>query len=151
MDHIYTGIDPEITHANVLKYGLSDHDLTYLIIKKNSLKPQRESFRCRDFTNYSTDDLKYRLNDLDWNPLYETDDVNTCWLIIYNNFINVLHELAPFRSLTNVKECKHWATPELLSLARRRDCLKGNADTFSENAAYIKYKELKNRVKNETC
>lgn len=72
------------------------------------------------------------------------------WLLLYNNYIAALQAIAPFRLLTNVKERRHWATPELLNLIRHRDALKANVDAFIENTSYLKFKELKNEVKRVT-
>lgn len=131
LDHnIYTNLDPEMTHANVLKYGLSDHDITFLIIKKSSSKPKRDSFTCRDLSNYSPEMLMNIINNQDWMPFYNEDDINASWTILYNQYIDALQLIAPFRTMYNVKECKHWATPELLKVIRKRDTQKKPCRSF---------------------
>lgn len=44
IDHIYSTIDPEFLVSNVIKYGLSDHDITFMVIKTHFVKPLKKIF-----------------------------------------------------------------------------------------------------------
>lgn len=147
---MYSTIDMDLITANVIQYGLSDHDLIYIVIKKPFFKIPKESFRCRDLSNYSRENIELALQDIDWNSFYNMSDANAGWQILYNHYIEALGMVAPFIFINNVKKRKHWTTPFLLHLIRERDSFKSTADALSCNKAYESYKTHKNKVKHET-
>lgn len=66
IDHIYSNIDTDLLNANVLKYGVSDHDLTFVTIKKATPNKERESFVCCNMRDYTLDYLPVSINNLNW-------------------------------------------------------------------------------------
>lgn len=71
LDHIYVNINPEITRAYVIKYGLSDHDMIGVVIKKPTVKPEQDSFTCRTTLHYSLDLLKIAIDNCNWTEFNE--------------------------------------------------------------------------------
>lgn len=90
------------------------------------------------------------LNNLNWDSFYEMSDDDDGWHILYTNYITALHAVAPLITVNNVKKRKHWTTPNLLHLIRRRDNYKSTADEMLNNTSFKLYKVLKNKVKHET-
>lgn len=147
IDHIYTNLDHNLTTAGTIKYGLSDHDLIFVIIKKHTKPTPRESFKCRSLTRYSLENLNGELNNLDWTSLDSMTDVNKGWQLLHNNYLKALDKIAPFVNMINVKQRKTWTSPELMSLIRERDIKKSMADTLLNNDSNQEFKKLRNKVK----
>lgn len=149
LDHIYTNINPEHTKAYVIKYGLSDHDMIGIVIKKPMEPVSRESFTCRSHSRYTIHALKTALDDCDWSNFDNMATAEDGWDMLYNNYILSLNAIAPFVTMDNVKKRKSWTTPELLQKIRQRDSLKSKADALLNNTAYQEFKKTKNKIKRE--
>lgn len=85
IDHMYTTLNPNLTTSGVIKYGLSDHDLIFVIIKKQSEDRIKENFSCRNCSTYTRERLSYELNSHDWSSFDEMPDVDKGWEILYNH------------------------------------------------------------------
>lgn len=151
LDHIYTNIAPQMTESGVIKYGISDHDLIYIIIKKKTTsRPKKENFTCRNTTKFSTERLQLFLDNCKWDEYIKMKSVNDGWEILYKNYIEALDTIAPLTTVKNAKPRKLWTTPSLLQQIRKRDTLKTQSDSLLNNKAYIEYKKVKNQVKRDT-
>lgn len=148
LDHIYTNLDQTLTSAGVIPYGLSDHDLIYIIIKKEPLMLRgRETFTCRKLNQYSIEALQYCLDNTDWSEFLNMSNVDVGWDMLYNILIRALSIVAPFVTMNEVKHRKTWTTPALLELIRLRDAEKEKADSLANNQTHIEFKKVRNRVK----
>lgn len=114
--------------SGVIKYGVSDHDIVYVVLKKEQLRKDRVTFECRDLTNYSRDDLIVMIDNYDWIGYYTCDDVDTCWHLLYDAYIRILNHLTPLKRLKRVKSSENWTSLNLFRLIRERDRLKTEAD-----------------------
>lgn len=149
IDHIYVNINPEHVTSYVIKYGLSDHDMIGMIIKKPTEPIVRESFTCRNSSSYTIEALKLAISESDWTEFDEMTSVEVGWDILYRNYLNALSVVAPLVRLNNVKKRKSWTTPELLNKIRKRDQMKSNADSLLNNTAYQEFKKSRNEIKRD--
>lgn len=148
IDHIYTNIDSSMTTSDVITYGVSDHDLIYIIVKKETLLPKSiESFTCRKMTQYTIDLLDYYLNTADWSEFLNMPNVDVGWSLLYSMFTRALSITAPFIIMRGVKSRQVWTSSELLELIRLRDAEKEKVDSLCSNDSYTEYKKLRNKVK----
>lgn len=142
-----------ISLSDVVPYGISDHYLTFISLKKNIEKKAKVSFRCRNPSGYSSNLLQIHLNGTNWNYYYNTRSPSTCWDFLYFTYLKTLDEIAPFTYILNVKDTEDWVSPELLSLIRQRDKLKEEVDSFTDKATNVyeekckKFREKRNQVK----
>lgn len=149
LDHIYSNINPEYTRAYVIKYGLSDHDMIGLVIKKPTIKMEHESFTCRTNQYYSIDILQTAIDSCIWTEFEEMPSVEIGWEILYNNYLRALNIAAPLVTLNNVQKRKSWTTPELLRQIRLRDRLKSASDSLLNNTAFANFKKTRNKIKRD--
>lgn len=147
IDHIYTNIDRSYTDSGVIKYGLSDHDLVFVNIKKPTYTTPKESFTCRSLTHYSLELLNDELSVIDWSSFDSMNDVDEGWTILYDTYTSTLDKIAPFVTMTNVTKRKCWTTSDLMSLIRERDRCKNKADNTRDKNDYQEFKKMKNKVK----
>lgn len=151
IDHIYTSLGRDMISGGVIKYGLTDHDMIYAIIRKVQVaKPETESFTCRDLRYYTLEYLEMQLELCDWQEYFVTENPNRLWELLYSNYIKCLEIIAPFTTLNKVKPKKTWVNTELLHLIRKRDDYKSKADQLLQNDSFKEFKKLKGRVKRET-
>lgn len=148
IDHIYTNDIYEVKESGVITYGLSDHYVTYTILKRNLDKEPKISFSCRTMKGYSIDKLHEILEDISWNDFFLLQDVNESWNYIYVSYLKALDKIAPIIQVKNCKPKSDWVSPELLAQIRERDKLKTNADSLNNNEHYKNFKLARKRVKN---
>lgn len=149
IDHIYTNLPHSYTTSGVIKYGVSDHDIVFINIKKPTYTTSNESFTCRTLVHYSLELLNHQISITNWNAYDTCKDVNNSWMLLYNIYIDTLDKIAPFVTMNNVKKRKCWTTSDLMKLIRERDRLKLEADASAKNndKPYLEYKKIKNKVK----
>lgn len=76
IDHIYSNKPEKVDLADVISYGISDHYLTFISLKKNLEKKEKVSFSCRRLANYTLDSLCTQLNTTDWSDFYNEQNPN---------------------------------------------------------------------------
>lgn len=147
IDHIYTNLDYNHTYSGTIKYGVSDHDLIYIIIKKHPSHTPKETFTCHSLSRYTIENLNIEFINTDWTSFDNMLDVNTGWHLLHNIYQHALDRVAPFVTMNNVKQRKSWTSPELMSLIRERDHKKLMADKLLNNNSNKEFKKLRNKVK----
>lgn len=151
IDHIYTNKPERISLSGVISYGISDHYLTFVSLKKNLEKREKISFSCLKLTNHSYESLNNELRYINWYSFYQINEPSLCWDMLYKSYLNTLDRIAPLEVISNVKQADDWVTPELLSLIRQRDKLKEEMNTYTGTIQYSakakKFKEKRNQIK----
>lgn len=153
LDHIYCNDINDVKLSGVIPYAVSDHDIIFTIIKRESTKKNLVNFWCRSLKDFSPNTLKTELNTLDWSEFFSCRNPSIAWQMMYNLYNSTLNRLYPFVEM-RVKECDDWMNCELLKLVRDRDYVKQQAnlcamssknDDVNEN--FKKFKELRGKVK----
>lgn len=147
LDHIYSNTPDNVCQSGVLSYGLSDHDITYLVLKRNLPNKKKTTFSFRSMKNFDRVRLDELLKNADWEKFYASDDPNTTWSILLNIYIECINIVAPVITMSNVKEKEDWVTPELLCLIRNRDNEKELADKLNSESHRKEFKKLRKEVK----
>ena len=63
------------------------------------------------------------LLNIDWNNLYQCDDVNTAWNIMLQNITTVIDEMCPLKRYKISQAKVPWVTNEILELIKNKDRL----------------------------
>lgn len=155
IDHIYVNDIEKLLSSGCIPYGVSDHDIIYVIFKKNIEKPKATEFSCRKKVNYDRNFLEYILSTLDWSAFDNSSDINHCWEIMYAYFVSSLDYIVPWTTIKTRTPQNQWATGELLSLIKKRDHLKSKLDILNpnNNNTQIELTEVKKKIKRSivTC
>lgn len=93
---------------------ISDHNLIYLVYKKDQASRQSVSFKFRSNKKYNRAILLHKLENWDWTSFYETRNPETAWAILYNAYISVLNDIAPFQTKNNVPSHDEWVDKECI-------------------------------------
>lgn len=146
IDHIYTNCIEKILHSGKIAYKMTDHDLTYAVIKKNIPKKEKITFKCRTLKNYNTALLSDWLSHSDWSTYYSETDPEKLWQILHRTYFEGVDILAAEIEI-NCKEKETWVSNELLELIRDRDKLKSVSDASEDNLSFNKFKEKRAECK----
>lgn len=79
-----------VSIATTINYNVSDHDITYLVFKKDLIFRQKVSFNYRCMKNYKLAILHYRLSSFVWNEFYNADSPTACWNLLYDVYATTL-------------------------------------------------------------
>ena len=76
-------------------FGLSDQDLVASALKVNHQRFQHPTIRCRNYSKYNLESLKFDLKNFDMPHLYKIDNFNLAWEFLQNVLIYLFNKLAP--------------------------------------------------------
>ena len=88
------------------------------------------------------------LSRVNWHDFYLIEDPETAWAFLLENYYNILDEIAPIKTLSNVKNKKEWVTKELLQKIHFRDYLKTCYNKSKSNSDWTRFKKARNIVNN---
>lgn len=150
IDHIYINNISDVSKSGVIPYGISDHDIVYVLIKREYKKKSIESFWCRSMANFSLTDLKDELSTLNWNDFYSCRNPTRAWELMYHNYVYTLNKIAPFVEM-KVRSRGDWTNASLLNLIRDRDRAKEQCinlvDEDLKEQKFKEFKEFRGKVK----
>lgn len=85
IDHIYTNLSQEfINNVGVVDQMISDHYMTFTILKKPKIIYQKTTFTWRGIKNLKMEDLEEQLAMADWSEFDSCTDVTKCWIYMYD-------------------------------------------------------------------
>lgn len=149
IDHIYTNTTQQVKDTGVINYGLSDHDLLYVILKRNLQKKPKTSFRYRDVKHYHVELLEILIDETDWTDFYIEPNPELAWEMLIGIYYYCLDALAPIKEFKQVKVASDWTDSHLLGLIRERDYLRTEMKQHvNPNEALVtELKRKRNQVK----
>ena len=118
--------------------------------KLNSKKFLPKTIKCRNYARYDVNNLLNDVSKIDWQPLYEIDNVSTA-LDYFTNSLRYIFDIhAPIiQKRVKGKGCP-WMTTELKSLMNDRDKLLRKARKSKHDVDWNQYKRLRNLCKNKS-
>ena len=88
------------------------------------------------------------LTRVNWDDFYKIDDPELAWNFLLENLNTILNEIAPIKTLQNVKHKNEWVTKELLQKIHFRDHLKLLYNKSKSNLDWARFKKARNIVSN---
>ena len=76
IDLIITNRPENITKKGVFQNSIADHDMITCLRKINNIWYNPKTKKCRNYTNYSPEELKSDAAKIDWSPVYDATDVD---------------------------------------------------------------------------
>lgn len=149
LDHIYVSDNNNVHDSGTVAYGMSDHYITFINLKRNLEKKDKVSFTCRKMRGYNRDELLNLLENQDYSEFYENTDPNIGWNQLYQIYLRCLDIIVPLIEVYNVNEASPWINAELLDLVRDRDVKKLKCDKVEINDSFEEFKKLRNKVHRE--
>ena len=91
IDHILTNSETNQITSGTIIDDLSDHFLTFLKPNLQKLRSKPKTIKCRQYTKTNLDKFKYDLQQLTWDNVLDTDNVDTCYDIFWDHYFR-LHD-----------------------------------------------------------
>ena len=133
-----------VSSAGTLDHFISDHQPIYIIHKKGRDLRHSTEFTGRSYRNFSSEDFKAKLKELDWNDLYDMNDPEDAWVFISNNVTKVLDTICPVRTFKIKNYRPDWMTKELIEQVKDRDYFYKKAKKQGDEDAWNIAKHLRN-------
>ncbi len=149
IDLIATNNPQSISKSNVFATSISDHDMVGCIRKINHFKYSPKVITRRNYATYNVNNMNNDFEAVDWEPVYNTNDVN----VALNNFHGVVKTIfdrhAPFivRRIKG-KSCP-WMHHDLRKIMTDRDRLLTKARKTKNIEDWNMYKRLRNKCNNQ--
>ena len=147
IDHIITNCKQNSIYSGSITEDISDHFLTFIQpnLRKHKTKPVE--LKRRLYTPYNMDRFKNDLQQLTWNDVTATTDVDTCYDTFWNTY-NFLHEqhfpLTTTKFNKNFHKISTFMTPGLLTSRRTKIHLHHTALTDNTQDNWDKYRTYRN-------
>ena len=121
------GFTPVLYRAGVVpascKWGLSDHDLIGVIVKKNNGKLTYRTILERIFSKYNEENFQKDQHSLPWEKVSDEIGINEAWNIFKHLLIEVINKHVPlFKKKVRGHDCP-WLNNEIKSKMNERDYL----------------------------
>ena len=114
--------------SGIQSASISDHLLTYVVLKETLPKGYPKVSKFRSFRNFDVEKFCHDLRNYDWSSVYEKTNVNEIWTEFKQAFEVICNKHAPYCTVRKKMKQVPWITDEYLELARERDYLKKRYD-----------------------
>ena len=144
IDLIYVNDSPRIVQSGVVHSTLSDHSLTFCIMKCSVPKLPPRKFEYRSFKNYNTESFVKELSQVPWSVIDGVDYIDDAVLLWDQLFSSVadIHAPLKFKRAKGIKN--PWVTTKLLEIRRDRDYHHKKAQVQISEYHWKMYEKLRN-------
>lgn len=89
------------------------------------------------------------LKNADWAPFYQLTDPEQAWEFLYNIYLKVLNELAPYVTKKNVPYKDEWINESCLAQIKERDRLRGILRYYKDDDLYEQFNVARNSARQQ--
>ena len=150
IDNIFTNDLITDKLSGLIINDVSDHLPVFSIIKNNFNKSHGEKkyFKMNNILNF--ENFKTELNNLDWNIIYEKNDVNLAYDCFIETIKNIYDRNCTCKKVyfTKKKNYKPWITKGLQNACKKKNNLYRRFIRCRSKDAEMKYKIYKNKLTN---
>ncbi len=149
IDVIMTSNVNLVENHGVVSSHISDHYLTYVLVKLKMPKPSVSYICTRSYKNYESDRLLADLQQVPWYEISLVDDVNEMLALFNERFLDVLEKHAPVKIVKIKNRRCPFVNTEIRKLMKHRDGILTVARCTRLHSEWEKYRELRNIVKSK--
>lgn len=102
--------------------------------------------KVRSHKNYSKEVLEYKLQEVNWQDVYDCDSVCNAWCIFKCKFLSIVDAIAPLKNVCVKPNTAPWMTGEIMHLISERNLAFRKFKTSKDHSFYDKYVYLRNQV-----
>lgn len=121
-------------------------------IQYTSKSKKNEIYKLRSYKNAGSDVFRDHIKNINWNVIYEDNDVNQKMNKLYTILNETLGEFFPIKTIRTKHKPNPWFTSEIDELMKQRkmyyDWWKINRNHQSGKVMYDAYKRINNKIKN---
>jgi hypothetical protein len=109
------------TSSGILNYNISDHKPIFIVKKKPRNNKLTKTCWGRYYNNYSQENLKNTLKELNTQAILLETDPTKCWDLIEEMIYEILDRLCPLGEMKGQVHTAAYLNSELLDLQQDRD------------------------------
>ena len=110
-----------VSSSGVLYDVISDHFPTNACVKKPRKEKSYTWVRARTYTRYHKENFQTLLSSTNWDDVFEIDDPNDIWNLIYNKLSDILQTMCPIKNIRVTKSKPFWLTHHILEAINDRN------------------------------
>lgn len=129
--------------------GFSFHDLLYACINLSSPKSKAKNIYYRDFKNIDEEKLKQDAASLDWQSVFQCDNVDGKVEIFNSILLGLFDKYAPIKCIKVKYKNNPWITDEVIILSKKRDDAWKKYVKSKQPTDREEFRLLRNRCKQE--
>ena len=146
VDHIWTNsIDRIIAHANTVRAN-SDHNMISVFVRMKDKIQQRQEMIVRNRKKMDKQRIKDKVRQIDWEPLYGTNDINIMNDFMETKLSDIYNSEAPLTKIQVRRNYRTWVGEELKGQMRERDQQREIARRSGDREEWQRYKRMRNNV-----
>ena len=148
LDLCLTTTPEKVSASGVIRSGISDHDIVYMVRKLNHFRINRHRTTQKRCLKHFKHELF--INDLEsvsWENIADSIP-NRRWEKWKAVFLNIVDKHAPLKQSRLRNRRSPWLIRDIVSLMRKRDLLKCKAMNTNESNDWIEYKKARNTTNN---
>ena len=126
INHMYTNALDKCITAGICLTDISDHFPIFLIIEEMKILDRSKKKIIRDFKNFQTETFRNDLQEINWDHLIDSNDVNGSCKNFIDAFVSVINKHAPYRKITKQEHKlfhKPWITPAIFTSIKHKQRL----------------------------
>ena len=148
IDHIYTNAYSDEISSGILLFDISDHLPVCCIIKFCKKRfNKRRIFR--DFSLFSKDAYLNEIEMIEWNSLYQSDDLNKITNDVVNSITKISSKHAPIKIVSRAKQKqvnKPWISNGILKSIKNKQRMYATYFHSNNPEKMNKYKKYANKL-----
>ena len=145
IDLFYTNCK-HVMNSGTLDLNMSDHQAIYVTRKHSSKVKKSLDFSGRSYLNFNEETFLDKLNLMDWEPLYQIENVNTAWEYYVSRIRSAIDEMCPIRNFVIKNRKDPWITNEILEEIHDKDRLLHKAKKTGLDQDWINARLARNNV-----
>lgn len=153
IDHIYIRDVNPVIGTEVLDMtsildekgqGITDHHLVSCTLRYHKTKNPRRSWTGRNYRGINIQMLEEYTNNMPWEEIYNTEDINEKVKTLNSHIINVADIFAPIKLMSTSKRSTPWLTGTIQIMIKLKDDALKKFKRNNLTAAWKYYAELRN-------
>ena len=125
LDHLWTNSPGNVISVTNTTRSTSDHNVISVILRTKDRKEHIHDTLKRNMKNFNLDRYREKISKINWDSLYESENIDTINDIFVDKVGKILEEEAPIKIYQNRKNFLDWLTPDLKNQMNERDKKKG--------------------------
>lgn len=150
IDHIFISNSTDVKAFATTPISYSDHDALLVSINLPKQRSEPAFKTIRDYSALNKEQLIYDLSLINWNPLYESTDVNEKLRILNENLHKLFDTHIPSKTIRIPDVNNQWITPYLKNLENDREIAyklwRNRRFRRKGDSLWIAYCKLRNKV-----
>ena len=144
IDHCWSNCVEKIYNIQNISRSTADHNVIAINYKMKGKIISSQEIKGRDRRNWSVEECKRQLNIMNWDTVFNEQNVDIANAEFERKFLSILDALAPMRKVQTRNRRSDWISKETKELMTKRDKSRDKAVASSRMEDWQKYRTERN-------